>query len=101
VVDARKQGWLGGGRGEVTGSAWLTQGFTRTEITLKTDKPKGPHFFLYFSAAPVKLGSRGSDAGPRPVESNEVEVGRRMDPQPQPGLCPRHSSWAEPRSLAQ
>lgn len=53
-VNGWKKGLLGGARGEVTGSGWLTSGFTKTAITLKGDKPKGPRFVLYFSAVPVE-----------------------------------------------
>lgn len=53
AVSGWKKGWLGGSRGEVSGQQWLTSGATRATLTLKGDKPKGPQFVLYFSAAPV------------------------------------------------
>jgi hypothetical protein len=53
-VNGWKKGLLGGGRGEVSGSTWLTSGVTKATITLASDKPKGPHFVLYFSVAPVE-----------------------------------------------
>jgi hypothetical protein len=53
-VNGWKKGILGGARGEVSGSTWLTSGVTKATVTLASDKPKGPRFVLYFSVAPVE-----------------------------------------------
>jgi hypothetical protein len=53
-VNGWKKGFLGGARGEVSGSTWLTSHVTKATVTLASDKPKGPRFVLYFSVAPVK-----------------------------------------------
>lgn len=50
----KKDGWLPGSSAEVSGKAWLASGFGKTTVTLKTEKPKGPQFVLYFSATPAK-----------------------------------------------
>jgi hypothetical protein len=52
-VSGWKKGWLGGARGEVNGSAWVTSGLTKTAIRVQGAKEKGPRFVLYFSAMPV------------------------------------------------
>lgn len=54
TVSGWKKGLLPGSRSEMTGKAWLTTGFNRTTVTLKSDKPKGPQFVLYFSVAPAE-----------------------------------------------
>jgi hypothetical protein len=54
TVNGWKKGLLGGARGEVTGTGWLTTGFGKTAITVASDQPKGPHFVLYFSTSPVE-----------------------------------------------
>jgi hypothetical protein len=54
TVNGWKKGWLGGARGEVSGSTWLTSGATKATVTLASDKPKGPRFVLYFTVAPVE-----------------------------------------------
>lgn len=51
-VSGWKKGFLPGSRSEVSGKAWLTSGFNRATVTLRTDKPKGPQVVLYFSATP-------------------------------------------------
>jgi hypothetical protein len=53
-VNGWKKGFLGGARGEVSGEGWLTPEFTKTAITLKGEKEKGPRFVVYFSAVPVE-----------------------------------------------
>jgi hypothetical protein len=53
-VDGWKKGWLPGSKAEVTGKAWVASGFDKVSVTLQTDKPKGPRFVLYFSAAPAE-----------------------------------------------
>jgi hypothetical protein len=54
AVNGWKKGFLGGARGEVSGEGWLTPEFTKTAITLKGEKEKGPRFVVYFSAVPVE-----------------------------------------------
>jgi hypothetical protein len=52
-VNGWKKGLLPGTRGEVSGKAWLATGINGTVVTLKSGKPKGAEFVLYFSAAPA------------------------------------------------
>jgi len=49
----KKGGWLPGARAEVSGEGWMASGFNKTVITLKTEKPDGPRFVLYFSVTPA------------------------------------------------
>ena len=53
AVEGWKKGWLPGSTAEVSGQAWIASGFEKIAVTLRTDKPKGPQFVLYFSAAPA------------------------------------------------
>jgi hypothetical protein len=53
-VKGWKKGLLGSGRGEVSGSGWLTAEYRKVAIELKGEKAKGPRFFLYFSVVPVE-----------------------------------------------
>ena len=53
AVNGFKTGRLGGS-GEVSGQQWLTSGLNKATVTLAGEKPKGPRFVLYFSAAPVE-----------------------------------------------
>jgi hypothetical protein len=50
----KKKGWLPGERAEVSGQGWMASGFDKAVITLKTEKPDGPQFVLYFSVTPAK-----------------------------------------------
>jgi hypothetical protein len=50
-VNGWKKGWLPGAVAEVSGKGWMSAGFNKTVITLKTEKAKGPQFVMYFSLA--------------------------------------------------
>ena len=54
AVRGFRTGWIPGSHAEVSGEAWLAQGIEKAAVTLKNDKPKGPQFVLYFSAAPTE-----------------------------------------------
>jgi hypothetical protein len=54
AVHGFRTGWVPGSHAEVSGQAWLAQGIEKAAVTLKNDKPKGPQFVLYFSAAPTE-----------------------------------------------
>jgi len=51
-VSGWKKGFISGAKAEVSGKAWLLTGASDTVIPLASEKPKGPHFVLYFSARP-------------------------------------------------
>jgi hypothetical protein len=51
-VNGWKKGWLPGAVAEVSGKGWMSAGFSKAVITLKTEKPKGAQFVMYFSVAP-------------------------------------------------
>jgi hypothetical protein len=53
-VSGWKKGFISGARAEVSGKAWLLTGANDTVISLASEKPKGPHFVLYFSARPAE-----------------------------------------------
>ena len=53
-VKGWKKGWLPGSRAEVSGSTALGAGLREASITVRTDKPKGPAFVLYFSLVPLR-----------------------------------------------
>jgi hypothetical protein len=53
-VNGWKKGWLPGSRAEVSGSTPLGAGLREASVTVRTDKPKGPSFVLYFSLSPAR-----------------------------------------------
>jgi hypothetical protein len=53
-VNGWKKGWLPGSRAEVSGSTELGAGLREATVSLRTDKPKGPAFVLYFSLTPAR-----------------------------------------------
>jgi hypothetical protein len=53
-VNGWKKGWLPGSRAEVSGSTPLGAGLREASVSVRTDKPKGPAFVLYFSLSPAR-----------------------------------------------
>ena len=51
-VNGWRKSWVPGSHAEVGGKAWL--GFSKTVVTVRTEKAKGPQFVLYFSATPAE-----------------------------------------------
>lgn len=59
VVKGWKRAWLAGrSLPDIQGSGWLSRGVTSVVVNAKSDKPKGPEFVMYFSAAALPDGRR-------------------------------------------